>query len=151
MTSSSSQRARILCIPGLGVVRVRPKHIFTFPNGLIGFENLKEFVLVTSTRLEPLRWLIAVEEPTIGFPVLLPWHVVPEYELPAEYSDPHTFVPLVVVTTFTGSSHIVVNLKAPILLDVRRRQGQQLILPGDRYSATHPLGSVPQGVGSSPC
>ncbi|MCS6966704.1 MAG: flagellar assembly protein FliW [Candidatus Kapabacteria bacterium] len=138
----SKQQARSIQVPGLGSIRFQQKHIFTFPTGIIGFEHLKRYVLISSPELHPLRWLIAVEEPSIAFPVLLPWYVLPHYELPSEYSDLSTCVPLVIVTLAQDPAQIVVNLKAPILLNLRTRQGQQLILPGDRYSATHPLVSV---------
>lgn len=151
MRQHPTLRSRLLAVPGLGTIRVQRKHLFTFPAGLIGFEHLKQYVVVTSPELDPLRWLLAVEDPTIGLPVLLPWYVVPHYELPPEYTDPQRFVPLVVVATMPDSCSVVVNLKAPILLDLRRRQGQQLILPGDRYSATHPLGSVERAAGRPPC
>ncbi len=148
----AQRRKKVLAIPGLGTVQLSPAHIFSFPSGLIGFEHLKEYVLVSSPEIEPLRWLIAVEDPTIGLPVLLPWYVLPHYELPGEYGDAQTYVPLVVVTLAAEASQITVNLKAPIILNVRTRQGQQLILPGERYSATHPLsvavsGKVPVGYG----
>jgi flagellar assembly factor FliW len=126
-------------VPGIGRIRFGRRHLFHFPAGLIGFEHLKDYVLVSTPDTEPLRWLISVEEPSIGFPVLLAWHIVPNYELPPEYSDATTYVPLVVVTLAAEVSHIVANLKAPIVLNVRTQQGQQLILPGERYSATHPV------------
>lgn len=133
------QQKLTLVIPRLGTVRLSRRSIFHFPNGLIGFEQLKNYILVGSPEMEPLRWLIAVDDPTIGLPVILPWHVLPHYELPAEYADSTTYVPLVVVTLAAEATQITVNLKAPIVLNLRSRQGQQLILPGDRYSATHPM------------
>ncbi|GBD07612.1 Flagellar assembly factor FliW [bacterium HR21] len=133
------KQKQTLIIPRLGTVRLSRRDIFHFPAGLIGFEQLKDYILVGSPDMEPLRWLIAVEDPTVGLPVLLPWYVLPHYELPAAYTDVTTYVPLVVVTLAAQATQITVNLKAPIVLNIRSRQGQQLILPGDRYSATHPL------------
>jgi flagellar assembly factor FliW len=146
----TTSRRRSISVPGLGTIRPSRKHLFLFPAGLIGFEHLKTYCLVSSPELEPLRWLIALEDPTIGFPVLLPWYIVPHYELPAPYQDLQTYVPLVTVTLAQDPAQIVVNLKAPIVLNVRTRHGQQLILPGDRYSATHPLIQVPSAT-AKPC
>ncbi len=143
--------SRLLVVPDLGTIRLQRKYLFTFPSGLIGFEHLKQYVIVASPELEPLRWVLAVEDPTIGLPVLLPWYVIPHYELPAEYADPQRFVPLVVVAIMPESGTVVVNLKAPIILDLQKRQGQQVILPGDRYSATHPLGSVQRAAKEPQC
>jgi len=91
--------------------------------------------------MEPLKWVISLEQPEIALPTLVPWHVDPGYELPPEFQDPETFVPLAVVA-FEPSGQILVNLKAPIVLNVRTLQGRQVVIPGDRYSATHPLSIV---------
>jgi flagellar assembly factor FliW len=125
-------------VPGLGVLKVSQRRVFTFPSGLIGFEQLRKFVVASSAAMEPLKWLISLEQPEIALPTLVPWHVDPGYELPPEFQDPETFVPLAVVA-FEPSGQILVNLKAPIVLNVRTLQGRQVVIPGDRYSATHPL------------
>ncbi|MEN3026583.1 MAG: flagellar assembly protein FliW [Chlorobiota bacterium] len=139
------QRApRLLRIPRIGTVRPTRRHLFYFPAGLIGFEHLKRYIIVSIPQQEPLRWLVAVDEPTIGFPVMLPWHIVPSYELPPEFNDPTTYVPLVIITLASDPTQLVANLKAPVVLNLKEQTGQQLIVPGDRYSATHPIVQVQQ-------
>jgi flagellar assembly factor FliW len=56
------------------------------PFGLLGFEQLKNFTLVTNPEEEPFVSLQAVEEPKLAFLVMSPFVVVPDYlpEIPEE-------------------------------------------------------------------
>ncbi|MFW5663186.1 MAG: flagellar assembly protein FliW, partial [Bacteroidota bacterium] len=58
-----------------GEIDVESQYIFNFPEGLLGFENLREFVLISEEETVPFKWLINLEEPEIGFPLLSPWHI----------------------------------------------------------------------------
>jgi len=45
---------RKLATEQFGEILVEERHIFTFPNGLLGFEELREFIIVRDERTEPV-------------------------------------------------------------------------------------------------
>ncbi|MCS7000172.1 MAG: flagellar assembly protein FliW [Bacteroidota bacterium] len=120
-----------------GDILIEERHIFLFPNGLLGFEELRRFVIVRDERTEPVRWLLSVEHPELSFPVLSPYFLVPDYTPGKDYSDLQRYTPLVILTLGTGGA--TANLKAPVILDVHTQQGEQIIIPSDKYSTAHPL------------
>lgn len=116
-----------------GVLEVDEKYIFNFPNGLFGFENLREFVMIRQEETAPFRWLISLEEPSIGFPLLSPWHVDLSYK-PSNDIDLDAEVIMVVITLEDESGMMTANMKAPVVFNVGEKTGRQVILPSDKYS-----------------
>ena len=119
-----------------GEIEVTPELIFHFDNGLLGFEDLMDYVLISEESTEPLNWLISVTKPEIGFPVLSPWHIDINYE-PGEDFDPRVEIVMVIVTLSDENGRLSVNLKAPVIINAEKLTGKQIILRSDRYSPTH--------------
>ena len=118
-----------------GELTFEDKHIFHFENGLLGFEELRDFVLISEEETLPFKWLLSIEKPEIGFPLLSPWHINLNYN-PGEFYDLKKLVILTVVTLEDEAGLMTANLKAPVILDVENQKGEQVILPTDKYSPT---------------
>ena len=56
----------------LGAVEATPESFVTLPEGLIGFEDQREFVLVRPDTQTPFRWLLSFSNPELAFAVLDP-------------------------------------------------------------------------------
>lgn len=117
------------------------------PFGLLGFEQFKNFALVTNPQEEPFLWLQAVEEPKLAFLVMSPFVVVPDYqpEIPEEdertlgLQDPNETLIFNIVTV-RGAQQATVNLKGPIVLNRRTLVAKQIIpLNAPHLSVAHPL------------
>jgi len=119
-----------------GELEITPELIYVFPEGLLGFEGMNEFVLVSEEETEPFKWLISLDEPNIGFPLLNPWFINIKYN-PGKKFNADKEVIFSVVTLGNGSSDMTANLKAPIILDIDERKGRQIILPSDKYSPNY--------------
>ncbi|MGB9851844.1 MAG: flagellar assembly protein FliW [Candidatus Kapaibacteriota bacterium] len=116
-----------------GILEIEPQHIFYFENGILGFEDLHEFVLIADEETLPFKWLISVENPEIGFPLLSPWHLDLMYD-PGDEFDLEKLVLMVIVTLEDENKQMTANMKAPIVFDVENQRGWQTILPSDKYS-----------------
>lgn len=116
-----------------GEIEVEQKHIFQFNEGMLGFDELHNYVLISEESTAPFKWLISLEEPTIGFPLLSPWHIDLFYEPGLNYNI-DTQVLFVVVTLEDEDGEMSANMKAPVLLDVAKQTGEQIILPSEKYS-----------------
>lgn len=125
-----------LVIPDFGNLQVEPKHIFTFADGLLGFEDLTEFILINEESTSPFRWLVSVQKPSIGFPVLSPWHIELAYDPAIDY-DLASHSLFVVVTLADEHKRMTANMKAPILLNTDKQTGKQIILTSGNYQAEY--------------
>lgn len=130
----------ILTTTQFGKISVDINNIFHFPNGLLGFEELKRFILISDEETEPFKWLLSVDDPNIGFPIISPFYIDFDYNIGREL-DLENFVLFVVVTLQDENKNISANLKAPILLNLIDMTGEQLLIPFEKYSTTHIISS----------
>ena len=120
--------------------------IMRFKYGLTGFEDLQDFVIVDISGCEPFQWLIAINSPTIGFPVLPAQAVNADYEIQMREEselmygmDAERLLVYIIATLPTNLQESTLNLRAPVLIDAHENTGQQIILMSDEYSAEYPL------------
>ncbi len=120
--------------------------LVNFPKGLIGFEDCHRFVVINDEDYEPFRWLITVDDEEIGFPVLNPFLVAPEYgkELPdrlvKRLFSSDELIDLFCVVTINGEGgKVTVNLKSPIIINYEDKTGEQLILTSEELPVAMPI------------
>jgi flagellar assembly factor FliW len=132
----------------LGKMEVEESAILYLPDGLLGFEDLKRYILVEVEEFVPFLWLISVEQPEVGFAIADPkLFYAPPYEVTLSESDKDCLdiqagdpVSIFVIVSITdGGRRITANLKGPVVLNTRNRLGKQVVV----YSATY---SVRQGL-----
>jgi len=129
-----------------GELEVPEEGVINFPEGLLGFEKNKKFVLLPTEENSPLLWLQSTEDPDLAFIVAEPGLLVKGYsfELPAEASkkleaekeEEVQVVCLLVIPEDPQQSTI--NLKGPLILNISRGLGLQVVLKED-YSTRHPV------------
>ena len=51
-----------------GLVELKIDDVLTFPEGLLGFRDLREFVLVDDPNDDIFAWLQSCELPSVAFP-----------------------------------------------------------------------------------
>jgi flagellar assembly factor FliW len=116
-----------------GDIAIEPQYIFNFPSGILGFETLKEFVLVSVEDTAPFKWLISIQQPEIGFILLSPWLADQEFN-PGRSIDISNSAVFVIIKLEKDRGVMTANMKAPIVLDAENNIGEQVILPSDKFS-----------------
>jgi flagellar assembly factor FliW len=119
--------------------------IFYFKNGIPGFERLHRFVLSALPGQEPFKWLNSVDDPSLRFVVLNPLEIDPEYSPKFEKSQgddlqiekPEDMLIFVIITIKEVFHESTANMAGPIVLNVKRRLGKQIILDDSRYIVRH--------------
>lgn len=119
--------------------------VVTIADGLPGFERCRQFVIVTGPTLAPFNCLQGLDDLRPSFLTLDPRSVVDGFctELPAtererleaRQSDSLLWMALVRL----DGDRILVNLRAPVIVNPRRMIGLQLIVPDSPYSTEHVL------------
>lgn len=122
-----------------GELEFEEKIVYRFPDGLPGFEDLHNFIIISENDTEPLKWLLSIEVPDIGFPILEMSLIMPELrkELPAEYLSACTMFG--VVTLNRDPKPATINLKAPIVVNNAAKSGKQVLLNSDKYSTEYKI------------
>lgn len=133
-------------LPASAETAVHPA-VLNLPLGLLGFEEVKHYVVLQNPEEHPFMWLQMTEAPKQAFLIVPPSAVVPDYR--PEISDddvaflclksPEDAVIVNIVTLRTGSTSTV-NLKGPIVFNRHTRIGKQVIpLNASRFTLQYPL------------
>jgi flagellar assembly factor FliW len=121
--------------------------VIHFEEGLIGFSECKDFVLMENDGLAPFRLLQSLESPEVGFLVLDPTILVHNYHKRVPRRDwesigvkgetkPLAFVIVVIGLTPETSTG---NFQAPLLINYDKMIGKQVILTDSGFSVRYPL------------
>jgi flagellar assembly factor FliW len=119
----------------MGEIEYASEHVFTFPEGLIGFEQLRSFVLINDVETEPFRWLVSIEDEDVCLPILDPRLVITNYESGNAFPEGATVG--VIASLKDPVEDSTINLRSPILFDAATRTGRQIILPDERFAIQH--------------
>jgi flagellar assembly factor FliW len=121
--------------------------VIQLPYGLLGFERVQDYRLLTRPEEEPFMWFQMVGERKQAFLVVPPHFVLANYrpdlsELDVaflELKDPSDAFVLNIVT-MRGHGEATVNLKGPIVINRRTLIGKQVIpVNAAEYAIRHPL------------
>ncbi len=116
-----------------GTVHVPLGEAICFPSGLIGFEDCQSWVLLADRPNDAVIWLQSTQVPEIALPVVDPRTFVPEFILQVEQTD---WTPLgkreedslqVLVSVSRHDDSLRVNLRSPLVINLQRRLGRQVI------------------------
>ncbi|MEW6302735.1 MAG: flagellar assembly protein FliW [Verrucomicrobiota bacterium] len=133
--------------PTLAPGKTRHQVMVRLPLGLLGFESIKDYVLLTEPGEEPFRWLQVLDDPSLAFLVVPPFDVLPEYAPRLspedvaflELGDPSEAW-LFNIVTVRGPGRATVNLKGPVVFNRFTFRGKQVVIANAAdYSLQHPL------------
>lgn len=139
-----------------GAVAVEQSDLITLPEGLIGFNDLKKFVILEDPDDLIFAWLQSCERPAIAFPILEPELFSSDYRVRLTRSDREALAlaPGVAVADQAGASEfrtftivtipqdvtlMTANLKAPVVLNVAKRLGKQIVTQDNDHPIKHPI------------
>ena len=130
-----------------GTFNYDEKDIINFPNGIMGFEDLKKFIIVESKENEAFSIFQSIENTNMGLVVVSPFDVKKDYEIELNedvinslnIENPEEVVLYNTVTLNSDVYKITVNLKAPIIININKKVGKQVIIDKEEYKIKHPL------------
>ena len=118
-----------------------------FEKGLPGFEDYKNFKISEVKENQSFKVINSTEEENIGFIAISPFNVKKDYEIELDEEtlkllkiETHEDVLILnLVTLGKTLAHSTVNLKAPIIINIKNNKCKQLILQNDIYKIKEPL------------
>lgn len=118
-----------------------------FERGIPGFEEYKYFRLSNIEGNENFKMITSNENLNVGFVSISPFEVKKDYEInlsdeiinELNIEKPEDILVLNIITLGKTLETSTVNLKAPLIINIKNNKGKQLILQDDKYKIKEPL------------
>jgi flagellar assembly factor FliW len=130
-----------------GTIEVDEENAFHFTYGIPGFEELKRFVFLREDDESPFAYMHSIDDGNVSFIVVNPFIFFPNYdfeisveietELGVESSE--EILVWSIITAQDTLESATANLLAPIVLNVNRKLGGQVVLHHTEYQTKHLL------------
>ena len=131
----------------LGELSYTDENIYHFSEGLYGFEDLKNFILVSSGEDSLFFYLQSIEDVNITFIIANPFVLDKSYELNIASVD-YESIDLknreaaetwAIVTMSKNIEDITANFLGPLVINSNNRKGKQVISLNSNYSTKHKI------------
>jgi flagellar assembly factor FliW len=152
MDSTATEQADLrhfVDLPRFGPFHYTDSETLSFPWGLPGFADLRRFVVLTIPSNESIVWLQSIERVEIAIPLTDPWRIFEDYapvlpesaRLSLEITAPDDFALMSVLVADASETEVkrYINLLAPVVINLKKRIGRQVMLEGTNYSVRTPL------------
>jgi flagellar assembly factor FliW len=141
-----------------GLIDVDERQRITFPHGLLGFENLKDYVLLDAER-QPFYWLQSMDVERVAFILVNPFLFRPDYELDIDDEELRDIgidkaedaLIFSIVTIPADGSPMTANLQGPLVINREARLARQSILTDQRWKTKHDIMAELAAARKAPC
>lgn len=128
-----------------GEIEIHETDLISIPNGLIGFSDLTQFILLHYKKNSPFKWLQSTQDGTIAFLIVNPTSFYPDYTVEISKKDASALalthsndaIIALIVTVPNDTKKISANLKAPLIFNLNTKTGAQLVLKETQYQTKH--------------
>jgi len=132
-----------------GTVEIDPEDILLFSRGMLAYEAHRHWVLLADADNPAVAWLQSLSDPEIAFPMVSPRRFAPGYQVQIARSQltPLELAALdqafVLVALSRNDDTVTMNLRAPVIINLDRRIGRQVVTsdeqPLQRALASSPI------------
>lgn len=130
-----------------GLIEYEEKDVLTFNKGILGFENLRKFILIDLKEYEPFKLFHSLEDDELGIIVTSPYEFFDKYEVKLNddiiqylgIKKPEEVIILTTVTLNSDPKKITTNLQGPIVLNTLKNLGEQIIIDNGKYKVKESL------------
>lgn len=130
-----------------GAVELQSEDVIGFPEGILGFNDLRRFVLLDDPNDEIFAWLQSCEIPQIAFPVLEPELFSQNYAVALTKHDLESLGlqkmekirAFSIITIPEDATQMTANLKAPIVINIEKRIARQIVLQDNNLAIREPI------------
>jgi flagellar assembly factor FliW len=130
-----------------GKVSVDKVDILHFPDGILGFENHKDYFLFDPGDDTLILWLQSATNPEIAFPVLEPKIFNRDYKFKLTPNELEQLsieklseaLVFSIITIPDDVRNMSANMKAPLVINAKNCMGRQAVLSQNEYSVKHSI------------
>ena len=118
-----------------GDIEILDEEIIEFADGLLGFEEFHQFVILNTEEGSPFRWMQSVDDGDLAFVIIEPLAFMFAYDLEIDDVDAARIELEVVedaalfaiVTIPENAQEMTANLQGPLVINAKTRKGRQII------------------------
>lgn len=131
-----------------GEIEIEEGRVFKFALPIIGFDDLRDFVILDLNKEGFFKWLQSVEDPALAFPIVSVFSMNIDYSIDLSDSVVETLkiqnVESLLVMNIASIPQdnpqgTTINLLAPLVFNLDSMLAGQVILSGSGYDITFPL------------
>ena len=133
-----------------GTIDVGDDKIIEFPEGILGFPELKKFTLMYDNDKNTaggMNFHVSLDEPAFALPVVPALIVEPGYSPKFTENIEATIgglteenaLVLVTMTIPADVTRMTVNLNAPIVVNINTKKGMQSVVANEEYDVKYPI------------
>lgn len=128
-----------------GEIDIDENAIIEFSEGILGFEEINEYVIIDMEEGNPLKWLQAIKEPALTFIIISPFEFRPSYTINISDKDteglklekPEDSELFSIVVVPQDPSKMTANLQGPLVINTKEKLGRQVISTNPRHKIKH--------------
>ncbi|HLG43410.1 MAG TPA: flagellar assembly protein FliW [Nitrospirales bacterium] len=138
-----------------GTIEVAEEVTLHFSDGIPGFPDTRRYIILDHDKESPIKWLQAVEQGDLAFPIIDPYDLVADYRVTVSPGDlaalgvdqSRNMVTFVILTIPNGApERTTANLRAPVVVNPNTRLAKQVLVVED-YPIRYPIAETnPVGV-----
>jgi len=118
-----------------------------FRKPLLGFDNLVEFEIVDVEINRIFKEVNSLEDENIGFLAISPFDMDDNYEIKLsdndikelEIENPEDVLLLNIITLGDSLATSTVNMRAPIVINIKNKLASQIVIQNDKYNIKAPF------------
>lgn len=136
-----------LLSPIHGNVNYDLEEVVKFEKSIPGFDGINSFIIRDADEESPFKILQSIDDVNIGFVLISPFEVEESYEIKLadelmerlNIKKSSDVVLYSLVNLSSKVENITVNLKAPLVINIIEKKGEQFIVDKEIYKIKHPL------------
>jgi len=133
-----------------GTITIEEEKIISMPFGMLGFPDVKRFVMLQHKKDSPFFWYQSVDDPMLAFVIMSPFLFKPDYNVDVENvlkelswneKEKQNNLELYVVVNIPKGApdKMTANLIGPILINNNIHQAVQMVISDSLYTHKFPL------------
>ncbi len=131
-----------------GEIDIEENRIFEFALPIIGFNELKKFVILDLNKDSLFKWLQSIEDPSLAFPLVSMFSMNADYSIDIpddvveklKITNVEDLLVMNIASIPQNEPHnTTINLLAPIIFNLAELLAGQIILSGSGYDISFPL------------
>lgn len=136
----------ILNTRNFGEIDISEDKIIHFPDGILAFEDNKRFTIINNEdESNPFEWLQSIDDTDLAFVIINPFIFKKDYDIniPEKVvnklkieSEKDVLIYSIVVVP-EDINNITANLAGPIIININKKLGKQIILEDKKYNSKH--------------
>ncbi|MED4534092.1 flagellar assembly protein FliW [Metabacillus fastidiosus] len=130
-----------------GEISIEESEILKFEQGIPGFNDEKDFILIPLEQGSPFLILQSMQTVELGFVVVNPFQFTADYEFDLSESDKEILEiksekdveVYTILTVKERFEETTANLQAPLIVNSKKNKAKQIILNDQKYPIKHHL------------